>query len=305
MPPNRDAAPRLFDGFMLRRLWIVCILSGLIVGVPAAAEEGRLFHGREIHLTNQDNRTFRIGVTGTTAGYNFHALSQGARTESLPLGPMGYWEKVPDPPSYLRNFDLQLHIENRYHGRFLIEFRYDGSLQDLRYRIVDGSVRVRVTRQSYYPTLVVEKAETAAAQPAGKTADAGSHRLLFFDFNSFDSDLREYYGTVKRMLNNPDYTAYFYYYESTGYESYFFRTYRDTAKLDREKMGLSLEDGTLEYYQRILDHLKSRHGADFTDQIILVTRFGKPYARQLKAYARDIGISDEMVVTVWSYEDVP
>jgi len=68
-------------------------------------------------------------------------------------------------------------------------------------------------------------------------------------------------------------------------------------------MGLSLEDGTLEYYQRVLDNLKSRLGDDFTGQIILVTRFGKKYAGDLKRYARDIGISKDMVVTVWTYEE--
>ena len=128
--------------------------------------------------------------------------------------------------------------------------------------------------------------------------------MLFFDFNSFDSDLRRHYGKVKRLLNNPDYTAFFYYYESAGYKKYYFRAYQDTEKLDTEKMGLSLEDGTLEYYQRALDNLMSRYGADFSSQIILVTRFGKKFAGALKKYAHDIGISKNTNVSIWSYEDV-
>lgn len=304
MPTSGDPLPSIALRFRRIGLWAVAAAVWLAGPVQAADTEGRIFQGREIHLSDASHRTFRVGVTGTTAGYNFHPLAHGAREESLPLGEMGFWEKVPDPPSHLRNFDLQLNVENRHDGRFLIEFRYDEDRRNLRYRVIDGAVRVRAENRGYYPTLVVEGAggasgpETAASLPSGR-------RLLFFDFNSFDTDLREHYGTVKRMLAHPDYTAYFYYYESTGYEGYYFRTYRDTARMDREKMGLSLEDGSLAYYQRVLDHLRSRHGSDFTDQIILVTRFGKPYARQLEAYARDIGISDEMKVTVWSYEDVP
>jgi len=263
-----------------------------------------LFGGRRIFLSNDDNHVFKIGVTGTTAGYNFIALAKNARRESVSLGDLGYWELVSDPPSSLRNFDLQLNIENRYDGIFQIEFAYDKTARDIRYRVLEGPVRVKVDTSRYYPTILVEKTADApppVQPPPEKTA---LRRILFFDFNHFDADLRKHYGKVKRMLNHPDYAAYFYYYESTNYDSYHFRTYRNTARLDTEKMGLSLEDGTLVYYQKVLENLKSRHGDDFTDHVILVTRFGKKYANDLKKFARDIGISDDMVVTIWSYDDV-
>ena len=127
---------------------------------------------------------------------------------------------------------------------------------------------------------------------------------MFFDFNSFDADLRRHYGKVKRLLDNPDHTAYFFYYEAANYDSYYFKTYQDTANLDTQKMGLSLENGTLAYYQKVLDNLKSRHGNDFTKQIIVVSRFGKKFSRALKKYAHNIGMSEDMVVTFWSYENI-
>ena len=69
-------------------------------------------------------------------------------------------------------------------------------------------------------------------------------------------------------------------------------------------MGRSLEDDTLEYYQKVLDNLKALHGNDIAGEIILVTRFGKKYAQALKKYAHDIGVSNDTAVDVWSYEDV-
>ena len=289
---------------MRRAMKWVCVM--LAVGCLFAAESGAesLFPGRQIYLGNDDNHRFRVGVTGTTAGYNFFALVSGANQQAISLGELGYWEMVADPPSVLRNHDLQMTVKNRYSGQFQIEFAYDKNRRDIRYRVLTGPVTVRMDTGEYYPTLIVEKAVSAVDVSGQSMIDAASRRFLFFDFNSFDADLRKHYGKVKRLLSSPDYRAYFYYYESANYNSYYFKTYRDTGRLNTEKMGLSLEDGTLAYYQQVLDNLKSRHGGDFTDQIILVTRFGKKHARSLKTYARDIGVSKDMVVTVWSYEDI-
>ncbi len=282
--------------------WIFIFLAvGGVFASHAGAET--LFKDRQIFLSNDDNHIFRIGITGTTAGYNFFPLVENAKQESISLGELGYWEKVTDASSSLRNYDLQLTVKNSFNGKFQIEFQYDKKGRDIIFRVLDGPVTVKLDKQGYYPTLFVERSATAVVETEKPVAPSVSMRFLFFDFNSFDADLRKHYGKVKRLLNNPDYRAYFYYYESTGYNSYYFKTYRDTGKLDTEKMGLSLEDGTLEYYQRVLDNLKSRHGDDFTGQIILVTRFGKKYARDLKKYASDIGISKDMVVTVWTYEE--
>jgi len=282
--------------------WIFIFLAvGWMFANHAGAES--LFKSRQIFLSNDDNHIFRIGITGTTAGYNFFPLVEDAKQESISLGELGYWEKVADASSSLRNYDLQMTVKNSFKGKFQIEFQYDKNRKEILYRVLDGPVTVRLDEDGYYPTLFVEKSATAVVETAKVAAPSVSKRFLFFDFNSFDADLRKHYGKVKRLLTNPDYIAYFYYYESTGYNSYYFKTYKDTGKLDTEKMGLSLEDGTLEYYQRVLDNLKSRLGDDFTGQIILVTRFGKKYAGDLKRYARDIGISKDMVVTVWTYEE--
>jgi len=283
--------------------WIcIFLLAGGILTGESGAES--LFKGRHIFLSNDDNHIFRIGITGTTAGYNFFALVTGAKQESVSLGDLGYWEKVPDAASFLRNYDLQLTIQNAYDGQFQIEFEYDKTIKDILYRVLEGPVTVTLDNQGYYPALIVKKIASAVVAAEKEAMEKGVMRFLFFDFNSFDADLRKHYGIVKKLLNNPDYRAYFYYYESAGYNGYYFKTYKDTNKLDTEKMGLSLEDGTLEYYQKVLDNLKSRHGRDFTGQIILVTRFGKKYAKDLKKYAHDIGVSGDMVVTIWSYEDV-
>jgi len=51
-----------------------------------------LFRGRQIYLNNDRYSVFRIGVTGTTAGYNYLALIEGAKQESIALGELGYWE---------------------------------------------------------------------------------------------------------------------------------------------------------------------------------------------------------------------
>ena len=289
---------------MWKALKWICVFLAAVGMFAAESGAESLFKGRHIYLSNDDNHIFRIGVTGTTAGYNFFALVKDAKQESISLGELGYWEMVADPPSFLRNYDLQMTIKNSFKGNFQIEFEYDKRAKDIRYRVLEGPVTVKLDRGGYYPTLIIEKAASAIGVSEKTAPGRISKRFLFFDFNSFDADLRKYYGKVKRLLNNPDYIAYFYYYESANYNSYYFKTYRDTAKLDTEKMGLSLEDGTLAYYQKVLDNLKSRHGADFTGQVILVTRFGKKYARALKKYARDMGVSKDMVVTIWSYDEV-
>lgn len=281
-----------------------CIM--LIVGWSLAGDvcAETLFNGRRIYLNNDDSQTFKIGVTGTTAGYNFIALIENAKQESISLSKLGYWELVQDPPSFLRNYDLQLFIKKNYKGNFQLEFRYDQQKKDIRYRILDGPIQVSLDNSEYYPTLTVDH---IAALPAGSQEGvirSGSKRFIFYDFNSFDADLRRYYGSVKRLLKNPDFSHTFYCYESSNYNSYYFKTYKNSAELDSDKMGLSLEDGSLEYYHKVLDNLKSLHGTDFADQVIIVSRFGKKYSKELKKYALEIGMSKNMVVTLWSYDDI-
>ncbi len=264
-----------------------------------------LFEGREIYLSDPARKVIRIGVTGSTSGHNFLALLKNAKQESISLGKLGYWEKVPDPPSFLRNYDLQLTVKNNSAGTFQVELAYDPAAKDIQFRVIEGDVKVNLDRSDYYPTLVIDaaapvKVAAAVSAPPPETRK----RSLFFDFNSFDADLRKHYGQVKRLMGDPDFTAYFYYYESAEYDQYFFRTYRDTARLDTEKMGLSLEDGTLAYYQKVLESLKALHGDDLSGEIILVTRFGKKYARALNKFAHDIGIGDKATVLIWSYDDV-
>lgn len=268
------------------------------------AQADTLFKGRRINLSNDDNRTFKVGVTGTTAGYNFIALIENAKQESISLGDLGYWEMVNDSPSFLRNYDLQLVIKNHYKGKFQIEFEYDRQQQDIRYRVMEGAVRVKLDSSEYYPTLIISHVASAALRPEEDIIPSGSKRFLFYDFNSFDADLRKYYGSVKRLFKNPDFSHHFYYYESGSYNSYYFKIYQDVDKMDTDKMGLSLEDGTLKYYQKVLDNLKSLHGTDFADQAIIISRFGKKYSKELKKYAYEIGMSKHMVVTLWSYEDI-
>jgi len=263
-----------------------------------------LFKGRRIQLSNDSNRVFRVGLTGTTAGYNFLALIENAKQESISLGELGYWELVADPPSSLRNYDLQLVIKNRYKGKFQIEFAYDRSRQDIRYRILNGPVRVKLDSSEYYPAMIIDHIAAVTLNDEEGIIRSGSKRLLFYDFNSFDSDLRKYYGSVKRLLKNSDFSHYFYNYEAGNYNSYYFKIYQDIEKLDTDKMGLSLENDTLEYYQRVLDNLKSLHGTDFADQVIIVSRFGKKYSRELKIYAYEIGMSRNMIITLWTYGDI-
>jgi len=283
----------------------VCLCLTIVCLAAGRADAASLFKGREIHLSNAAHKVVRIGVTGTTSGHNFIALMENARQESISLGKLGYWEKVPDPPTYLRNYDLQFTVKNQSAEQFQLELTYNAADRDIGYRVLEGAVAVKLDRSGYYPALVViSKAPVAAAVPAKPKAQLSKKQLIFFDFNSFDSDLRRHYGKVKQALGNPAFTAYFYYYESTGYKKYYFKTYRDTAKLDTEKMGLSLEDGTLQYYQRVLDNLIALHGSDLTGKIILVTRYGKKFAPALKKYARDIGVNSKTSVEIWAYADV-
>lgn len=269
-----------------------------------------LFDGRAIHLNVEENRIFKIGVTGTTAGYNFIALIEDAKQESIPLGDLGFWEMVADPPSALRNYDLQLIIRKNYKGKFQIELEYDPKIRDIRYRVLAGEIQVKVDRNDYYPTLIIDSIAPVAsvtevkAVPEDRLYRPGAKRFLFYDFNSFDADLRKYYGKVKRLLKNSDFSHYFYCYESGNYNSYYFRIYRSHDQLDTDKMGLSLENGTLGYYQKIFENLKTLHGTDFADEIYIVSRFGKSYSKELKEYAREIGLSKDMAIILWSYEDI-
>jgi hypothetical protein len=277
------------------------LLVGSMTGVCSA--QG-LFRDRHIRMDNDDNHIFSIGVTGTTAGYHFTALIENAKQQSISLGAMGYWELVPDPPSSLRNYDLQLIIRNHVEGKFEIEFKYDREKEDIRYRVKSGRVRVTKDSSGYYPALTIASAPEAEGLDDGVVFRKGARRILFFDFNSFDSDLRKYYGKIKALMDTPDYIYRFYCYESGNYDSYYFKTFDSVGMLDTDKMGLSLEDGSREYYQRVLDNLKSLLGVDFADQVIIVSKFGRQYARDLKRYAHEIGMNREMVVTFWSYDDI-
>ncbi len=306
--PDKRFHPRWRDKQMntlantLSRACLLVIASWVFVTGALAAS---LFEGREIYLSDPARKVIRIGITGSTSGHNFLALLENARQESISLGKLGYWEKVPDPPSFLRNYDLQLTVKNNADDTFQIELTYNPAAKDIQFRVLEGAVKVSLDRSDYYPTLVIDDAAPAKAAVAVSTPPPKiSKRRLFFDFNSFDSDLRKHYGQVKRLMGNPDFSTYFYYYESAEYNPYYFKTYQDTARLDTEKMGLSLEDGTLAYYQKVLENLKALHGDDITGEIILVTRFGKKYAQALEKYAHDIGIDKQTAVLIWSYEDV-
>lgn len=280
-------------------IWLIAVF--LPVGDISA---DTLFSNRRIHLSNDDNRVFSIGITGTTAGYNYIALVEKAKQESISLGDLGYWELVPDPPSFLRNYDLQMIIENSSKGNFQIEFEYDKKSQSIGYKVKEGAIEVKIDDSDYYPKLIIKGIASIRTARDLAVVPKGEKRVLFYDFNSFDVDLRKYYGRVKRLLRNKDYSQYFYYYESGNYNSYYFKAYQKIANLDTDKMGLSQEDGTLEYYQRVLDNLKSRFGSEFADQIIIVSRFGNRHSKELKGYASAIGLSREMVVTFLSYDDI-
>ncbi|MBU0987383.1 MAG: hypothetical protein KKH68_09040 [Proteobacteria bacterium] len=283
---------------------IFCMILLIVFCLANVTYAANLFNGRQIHLSNEDNRTFKIGVTGTTAGYNFIALIENVKQESISLGDLGYWEMVDDPPSALRNYDLQFNIKNNYKGKFQIEFEYDPKQQDIIYRTLAGTIQVKLDNSEYYPTLIIDHIASVPAKVDDGVVPSGSKRFLFYDFNSFDADMKQYYGSVKRMIRNPDFTHYFYYYESGNYNSYYFKTYRDSNKLDKHKMGLSLENDTLEYYQKVLENLKSHHGTNFADQVVIISRFGKKYSDELKKYAHEIGMSKDMVVNLWSYDDI-
>jgi len=263
-----------------------------------------LFSGRRIYLNNDRYSVFRIGVTGTTAGYNYLALIEGAKQESVALGELGYWELVADPPSSLRNYDLQITVENNYDGNFQIEFTYNKDRQNIDYRIKEGTIQVKLDDSTYYPTLIIEGVTSVAQMLEEGILGSGSNSLLFFDFNSFDVDLRKHYGSIKKLLDSSDSNHYFYYYEAGDYNSYYFKTYRDVAELDTDKMGLSLEDGSLGYYQKILDNLKSHFGTKFADRLIIVSRFGDQFSKELKEYAYEIGLGKDMEITFWSYDQI-
>jgi len=276
----------------------------LFMASAADINAGTLFTGRQIHLNNDKNSSFRIGITGTTAGYNYLALIENAKEESISLGDLGYWELVTDPPSSLRNYDLQLTVRNNYKGNFQIEFNYNKQRHTIDYAIKEGPIEVKLDSSSYYPTLIIEGLTSLVQLLEEGGSGSGIKNFLFFDFNSLDVDLRKHYGNIKSLLKNSDDNHYFYYYESGDYNSYYFKTYKDVAELDTDKMGLSLEDGSLGYYQKILDNLKSLFGTKFADRVIIISRFGNKFSKELTKYAYEIGLGESMEVTFWSYDQI-
>jgi len=263
-----------------------------------------LFTGRQLYLNNDKNSIFRIGITGTTAGYNYLALIENAKEESISLGDLGYWELVADPPSFLRNYDLQFIVKNNFKGNFQLEFTYNKQGQNIEYRIKEGSIEVKLDNTTYYPTLIIDGLTSVVQMLEEGGIGSGLNNFLFFDFNSLDVDLRKHYGNIKSLLKKSDANPYFYYYESGDYNSYYFKTYQDVTELDTDKMGLSLEDGSLEYYQKILDNLKSRFGTKFADRVIIISRFGNKFSKELTKYAYEIGLGNDMEVTFWSYDQI-
>lgn len=286
---------------ILSGLFIVLLISMLFPG-PAKAEF--LFKGREIHLNNDEYNVFRIGITGTTAGHNYIALIENAREESIALGEMGYWELVEDPPSYLRNHDLQMLVENNHQGNFQIELRYNKKAKNLEYEKKEGNIKISLDMSGYYPKLVIESIASVTQIIEEAMGKDSKNLMIFFDFNSFDVDLRKYYGSIKNLINKTGSNNYFYYYESDDYNSYYFKTFKNVGELDTDKMGLSLEDGTLPYYQKILDNLKSLYGTDFAKQVIIISRFGSKFDKDVKRYSREIGLGENMDVILWSYDQL-
>jgi len=65
-------------------LFLVCLTSA------ADIKAETLFTGRQIYLNNDKNSAFRIGITGTTAGYNYLALIEDAKEESISIRDLGY-----------------------------------------------------------------------------------------------------------------------------------------------------------------------------------------------------------------------
>jgi hypothetical protein len=281
-------------------IFLLMLLLGYAPGIYADA----LFTGRKILLNNDKNISFRIGITGTTAGHNYMALIENAKEESISLGDLGYWELVSDPPSFLRNYDLQLIVKNNYKGNFQIEFNYNNQRHNIDYRIKEGLIEVKIDNSGYYPALIIDGVKSLVQMLGEGGAGGNLKNLLFFDFNSLDVDLRKYYGNIKSVMNKSDASHYFYYYESGGYNSYYFKTYKDVAELDTDKMGLSLEDGSLEYYQKILDNLKSLFGTGFADRVIIISRFGNKFSKELTKYAHEIGLGEDMDITFWSYDQI-
>ncbi|MFC1534936.1 hypothetical protein ACFL7M_16405 [Thermodesulfobacteriota bacterium] len=282
------------------------LIIALIVSISSSGDISAetLFKGRKIFLSNDKNHIFRIGVTGTTAGHNYIALIENVKQESISLSDLGYWELVADPPSYLRNYDLQLTVMNNHKGHFQIEFKYMKGSQNIDYQIKEGAIQIKFDNNGYYPTLIIRSIASVTKSREEGIIRSDSNRIIFFDFNSLDIDLRKHYGGIKRLLRGSDSSHYFYLYESGDYNSYYFKTYQDVARLNTDKMGLSLEDGTLEYYQKVLDNLKSHFGARFATQVTIVSRFGNRFSKELKEYAYEIGLSREMTVTFWSYNDI-
>jgi hypothetical protein len=281
-------------------IFLLMLLLGYAPGIYADA----LFTGRKILLNNDKNSSFRIGITGTTAGHNYLALIENAKEESISLGDLGYWELVSDPPSFLRNYDLQLIVKNNYKGNFQIEFNYNNQRHNIDYRIKEGLIEVKIDNSGYYPALIIDGVRSLVQMLEEGGAGGNLKNLLFFDFNSLDVDLRKYYGNIKSVMNKSDANHYFYYYESGDYNSYYFKTYKDVAELDTDKMGLSLEDGSLEYYQKILDNLKSLFGTGFADRVIIISRFGSKFSKELTKYAHEIGLGEDMDITFWSYDQI-
>jgi hypothetical protein len=307
---RRGPAPQPKGNVSLNRIAAVLLLAVAWLSVcrPAGAEEtaiaGILFQGREIHLQQPRNQQVTFGRTGSTAGRAFIPLAGDAGRQALDLGKLGYWEKVADPPSFLRNTDLQVMVHDRTDTRFRIELAYDGKRRHIRFRVLEGAVAVRLDDSDTIPLLTIVPTGGRAATPAASLTPPSGSRIVIFDFNSFDGDLKPFYGRIKRLMQDSAAATFFYCYEADGYDPYFFKVYRDPGKLDTAKMGLSLEDGSLAYYQKVLENLKARQGDQLNGRLTLVSRFGGTHAVALNRFARDIGIAADGDIRFQSYSEL-
>ena len=106
--------------------------------------------------------------------------------------------------------------------------------------------------------------------------------FMFFDFNSSQVDIIDYYKNIAKKIEDKNNYYFFYYYTKNNCRIDSFTVKQDLNNVSGDLIGTSSESRKIPYYLQIIDNIIKIFGknGDFTDEIIIVSRLFANFSKQ-------------------------